>query len=159
MQKFENFLYKLLCYTCGLLILGMTLLIFGQVLCRYVMNNSLTWSEEIGRYMFVWITFVGLPVALKYGAHVSIDLLLKKTSGKFHLAVLTINAAVTALLGVLIFYSGIKLFNLGIGQVSSALQLPMQYVYSVIPFSGLALCFFAVTVYLDQRRKLAQGER
>ena len=67
MLKFENALYNILKYCCGILILAMTLLIFWQVVCRYVMNNSLTWSEELGRYFFVWITFIGLPVALKYG--------------------------------------------------------------------------------------------
>lgn len=159
MLKFENALYNILKYCCGILILAMTLLIFWQVVCRYAMNNSLTWSEELGRYFFVWITFIGLPVALKYGAHVSIDLLLKKTHGRFHLAILTINAAVTAVLGILICWSGVRLFFVGIGQISSAMQLPMQYVYAVIPFSGLALCFFAVTVFIEERRKFLAGDK
>ena len=76
MKNFEQKLYSVLSNLCGILIFVMTILIFTQVVCRYVMHNSLTWSEELGRYLFVWITFVGLPVALKAGAHVAIDLFL-----------------------------------------------------------------------------------
>lgn len=157
MKAFENWLYKILSYLCGLLILAMTVLIFWQVVCRYAFNNSLTWSEELGRYIFIWLTFIGLPVAMKTGSHVAIDLLLKKTSGKFHLSILTINFIATVVLAVVIFYSGIRLFAVGIGQISSAMQLPMQYVYSIIPLSGLALLFFTITVYIEQYRKI-KGE-
>lgn len=158
MFKFEELLYKFLSYVCGFLILAMTLLIFWQVFCRYVMNNSLTWSEELGRYIFVWITFIGTPVALKHGSHVAIDLLLQKVHGKVHTLILAVNYLIMAIIGILICYSGIKLFSVGIGQISSAMQLPMQYVYSIIPFSGLALCFFAVTGFLHEHQKLTKGE-
>lgn len=159
MKIFEQKLYSVLSNLCGILIFAMTILIFTQVVCRYVMHNSLTWSEELGRYLFVWITFVGLPVALKAGAHVAIDLLLKKTKGRFHIAILTINAVATAILGIVIFYSGIRLVLLGVGQISSAMQLPMQYVYTIIPVSGLLLLFFTVTVYLEERAKALQGDK
>ena len=158
MQSFENALYKFLDYACAFLILALTLLIFWQVVARYVMNNSLTWSEELGRYMFVWITFVGLPAALKAGAHVAIDLLLKKTHGAFHMTILTVNAVATFLIGLVICVSGCRLVALGVGQISSAMQIPMQYVYVIIPVSGLCLAFFAVTEYFHERARLSRGE-
>ena len=158
MDKIENALYKVLSYICGILIFAMTVLIFSQVVCRYVMNNSLTWSEELGRYIFVWITFIGLPVALKAKAHVALDLLLKKVHGKTYLILLTINAIFTSILSIVIFYSGLKLVLLGVGQISSAIQLPMQYVYIVIPFSGLLLLFFTIRVFLEERANLLKDE-
>lgn len=158
MKKFENGLYKIMEYATGILILVMALLIFVQVVFRYIMNDSLTWSEELGRYIFVWITFIGTPVALKYGAQVAIDLLLLKTKGKFHMAIFTINSVVTALLGLVICYSGTRLFLLGQGQISSAMQIPMHYVYAIIPVSGLVLCFFAFTMLLDEWKKFQKGE-
>lgn len=154
MDKIELILYKSLAYLCGLLILAMTLLIFSQVVCRYVMNNSLTWSEELGRYIFVWITFVGLPVALKAKAHVALDLLLKRTKGKFHLTILTINTILTIFLSIVIFYSGFKLINVGIGQISSAMQIPMQYVYSIIPISGALLLLFSITCFFHELKNI-----
>lgn len=158
MLRVERFFYKVLSYLCGLLILAMALLIFWQVICRYLMNNSLTWSEELGRYIFVWITFIGLPVALKRGAHVAIDLLLKKSKGHFHMAILIINYTIIGAIGLLIAYSGIRLFQVGVGQISSAMLVPMQYVYIIIPFSGLMLAFFALTTFLEERRKFLKGE-
>ena len=144
MQSFENALYKFLSYACAFLILAMTLLIFWQVVARYVMNDSLTWSEEIGRYMFVWITFVGLPAALKAGAHVAIDLLLKKTHGAFHMSILTVNAIATCFIGIVICYSGIRLTVLGVGQISSALQIPMQVYYAGVPVCGVLMILYSI---------------
>lgn len=158
MDKFENGLYKVLALVCGCLILAMTVLIFWQVVCRYVFNNSLTWSEELGRYIFAWITFIGLPVALRAKAHVALDLLLKKLHGKAKLTVLTINAVLTAVLALVICYSGYRLTLLGVGQISSAIQIPMQYVYCIIPVSGLLLLFFTVRIYLRERQELLHAE-
>ncbi len=155
MAVLENVLYKILSYLCGVLIFAMTVLIFVQVICRYAMNDSLTWSEEIGRFIFVWITFLGLPVALKAKAHVALDLLLKKTSGAFHRTLLIINAILTAVLASAIFYSGLQLVKLGSRQKSSALMIPMDYVYLVIPIGGILLLFFTITVFIREFKAAA----
>ena len=126
MYKLESQVYKLLCILCGLLILAMTFLIFAQVLCRYIFDNSLTWSEELGRYIFIWITFLGLPAALEAKAHVALDLLLKKLKGKAYRTVVTINMVLTSLLALVITVSGVNLFFLGMGQSSSALMLSID---------------------------------
>ena len=55
----EEKLYKLLKTFSFLLMLTMVVIIFAQVLARYAFSNSLSWSEEIGRYLFVWMSFIG----------------------------------------------------------------------------------------------------
>src|SRR5215217_5315414 len=46
---------------------------FLQVLFRYVLGSSLTWSEELSRYVFVWIIFIGVSVATRRGEHILVD--------------------------------------------------------------------------------------
>ena len=62
-------------YLLILLTITISLLIFAQVICRYVFNYSLYWSEELGRYTLIWITFLGASVGFKRKAHVGVDFL------------------------------------------------------------------------------------
>ena len=58
---------------CCLLLLSMTLVVSLQVVCRYLLGASLTWSEEFARYSLVWITFLGGSIALKKKAHMGLQ--------------------------------------------------------------------------------------
>lgn len=55
------------------LLAGMTLVLGIQIFCRFVLNNSLTWSEELARFMFIWSTFLSIGFCLKEGISLKID--------------------------------------------------------------------------------------
>ena len=59
-------------------LLLMVVLVFGNVVLRYVFNSSITLSEEISRWLFVWITFMGAVVALREHAHLGTDALVSR---------------------------------------------------------------------------------
>ena len=61
----------------ALLMAAMVAVISAQVWCRFVLNDPLAWSEEAGRYLFVWISFMGAAAGVRYQAHLGIDLLQK----------------------------------------------------------------------------------
>lgn len=123
---------------------AMMSIIFAQVIARYGFHHSLTWSEEVGRYIFVWISFLGMAAAFKSGAHVALDLMLKHLQGVSRKTLELVNGTLIVVLSSAIFYSGLKLFFLGMRQKSPALKLPMHWVYVVVPASGLILLYFAV---------------
>ena len=56
-----------------LLMAAMTVLVFANVVSRYLLNYSLIWVEELTRYMMVWVGFVGSGLVLRYGAHIAVD--------------------------------------------------------------------------------------
>ena len=64
---------RLLVLIASLLIAATVSLTFGQVVLRYLFNNPQTWAEEIGRYLFVWITFLGAAVAFRRDTHIRVD--------------------------------------------------------------------------------------
>jgi TRAP-type C4-dicarboxylate transport system permease small subunit len=55
------------------LMAGMAVLVFANVVSRYVLNYSIVWVEEITRYMMVWVGFLGSGLVLRYGAHIAVD--------------------------------------------------------------------------------------
>lgn len=144
MEKLDRALCAALRWSCAGLMLAMTLLIFSQVVARYVFHQSLTWSEEIGRYIFVWMSFLGLALAVKAKAHVALDVLLKSLRGGAKKAVALVNGVCVAALAAALTYSGLRLLEFGGRQRSAALELPMDAVYAVIPVSGALLLYFVV---------------
>ena len=123
---------------------SMMTIIFSQVVARYVMHHSLSWSEEVGRYIFVWITFLGMAAAFKGGAHVALDILIKMLKGTPRKTLELVNGVLMTVLSSALLMGGIKLLNLGMRQYSPALKIPMYLVYIVIPLSALILLYFSL---------------
>ena len=71
-QKYNNFEERLL---IGSLFFNV-LLIFSQILMRTIFNYSLSWTEELSRYIFIWQTWLGTSIALKYKQHIRVEILI-----------------------------------------------------------------------------------
>ena len=75
MKKVDEFVYKAICWACSGLMFSMMLLICAQVFYRYVLTAPLPWSEELGRYIFIWMSFLGIAAAYYKGRHMAFDLI------------------------------------------------------------------------------------
>lgn len=144
MDKFDKLIQTLLLWVIGALIFAMMGVTFSQVLARYVLANSLSWSEEVGRYIFVWITFLGMAAAFQARAHIALDFMVALLPAKFSNKLVVFNTLLVAIVGFAMLMGGLNLMKFGLNQRSAALGLPMYVVYSVIPFSGLILFYFAL---------------
>lgn len=106
-------------------------LIFTQVIMRYCFGNSITWSEELARYLFVWLMWLGVSYAARNRTHLRITMIRDKLPPKgaywMEFAVIIIWLC----FGIFVVIKGISIVQsvAGYGQVSAALQLPMQYAY------------------------------
>ena len=75
MDKVEKVILKLMGWFLSILIFIMTMDIFAAVIVRYVLHTALNFSEELGRYLFVWIVFIGMARCVAEDKHVALDLL------------------------------------------------------------------------------------
>lgn len=113
-------------------------LIFVQVIMRYVFNNSLSWSEELARYIFIWQIWLGTGVGIRMKEQIRVEILVKKLSPA---GAKWLNAiALTILLGFCVFLviNGYQLVMkiAGRNALSTALKIPLSYVYLSLPFSS-----------------------
>jgi TRAP-type C4-dicarboxylate transport system permease small subunit len=138
----EKNLYKLLKVVCFLLMLAMVLVIFVQVLARYAFSNSLSWSEELGRYLFVWMTFIGSAIAVRNRLHVSLDMFVSHLPGQLQKVCLLISYVSMAIFTAVLIYGGYRFVVRGSQQISAAMQIPMYYVYLVLPVGGGLIFFY-----------------
>jgi TRAP-type transport system small permease protein len=62
----------------ALLLAVMAAIVAAEVFCRYILNASLAWSEELSRYLFIWVSFLGAVIALVRGTHIGVDSLVRR---------------------------------------------------------------------------------
>lgn len=78
MSRLVDAYFTLLKILCALLLAGMVVLVFGNVVLRYGFNSGITLSEEVSRWMFVWLTFLGSIIALRERGHLGVDALVRR---------------------------------------------------------------------------------
>lgn len=120
----------------------MTIVVGSQVVLRYVFDSPLPWGEEVTRYMFVYLIFLGAASGIHYGIHVSIDVLVRRLPGRSGQYVDVAARAVVALFLVFLFWYGLQLSLRTMGQDSPALGIPIGLAYLAIPLGALLGLFF-----------------
>jgi C4-dicarboxylate transporter DctQ subunit len=138
---------------CCVMVLIMTLVVATQVICRYLLGASLTWSEEASRYLLIWITFLGGSIAFKRGMHTGFDAVVRALSPQARRAarLVTLLAIVTFL--VIAGLKGMQLALFNMAQRSPAMRLPMGTVYLAIPTGCLLMLVYAADQLVHLVRK------
>ena len=145
----EKRLYAFLKFVCFGLMFLMVSIIFMQVLARYLFGNSLSWSEEIGRYIFVWMTFIGSAVAVRNKLHVNLDMFVSRFPAPLKKLCLIISYASMLIFTLVLIYGGYRFVMRGSQQMSAALQIPMHYVYLVLPLGGGLILFYLLKNFYE----------
>jgi|SRR5699024_120154 len=135
-------------YVSSVLLLIFSTLCIIQVVMRYVFNNSLTWSEELSRYAFVWFVYASASYAVRYQRHVKFNFLVTFCQRHFKSPIYgEIIKLIALLLWIsflvfLIFFS-FRLVNnqFRFGQVSPANHIPMFLVYLGLPLGAMLMTF------------------
>lgn len=117
-----------------------TILIFGNVVFRFF-GYGTSWSEELIRYLIIWLTFIGASVCVRENEHVSIDLLPEFLSEfwKKILSLFVNTVAIIFLLFITKFSLELVEFSFGRGQIASALGIPMYIVYLCVPIGAMLM--------------------
>lgn len=133
---------------CALLA-AISVLGLWQVVTRFVFNQPSSWTEEAMRRMLVWCVMLGIVLAFRRGALVSVDLALRTSTGKWRTAIRGfITGSALAYLGVLLWF-GLDLTWRVRFQSFAALELSMAWAYAALPVGAL-LCMLAVVAnHLD----------
>lgn len=139
------------------LILAITIIICAGVFYRYILNDALSWSEELSKFLMVWMTFTGAPIALRQGGHVAIEILPGALPPRLRQLLLLVTfAIILALMGVFVHQGWVFAWNART-QVAATLGggFSMIWVFLAIPVGGLLMGLVAVELMLRAIRGVA----
>ncbi len=149
MKKLISIYNKLEEYFLVYTMILMVIIVFVQVIFRYILNNSLSWSEELVRYIFIWQVWLGASLGMRINEHIRVDMFVKLLPNvpQKILGILT-DLLVLAFYIFLIVYGFKYLQNVIAKDMNStALKLPLAYVYASLPVGSVIIALrYAVLV-------------
>lgn len=154
-MKLTAYVEKLLEGASCLLLALMSIIVFFNVVARYVFAKAFPWTEEISLFMFTWIIFIGALLAFKRHRHLGIDLLINvlPVIGR-KVAALLSNILVGCCLLVLL-EGGVNYYFQTVIWPAPATQIPYGYINAIIPFSAF---FMLLLLIKDSIRLFAKGK-
>ena len=136
----------------ALFVLGLTMavVVCTQVFFRYVVNDSLFWSEEVARYLLVWLTFLGTTCAYYRGVHPRIESFGMLLAPKVRKGTRMLVHLVSLALFMLLIVYGVQFSHFVRFQISPALNVPKWAITAIIPFSGVILCVHNLRLIMEE---------
>lgn len=126
---------------------ALVLCVVWQVFSRYVLNTPSTITDELARFLMIWVGLLGAAYTVGAQRHLAIDLLASVISSRKQILLgIVINALIFLFSGLVIVTGGLRLIDktLSTAQVSAAMQIPMGYVYFILPLCGAVMMFYAL---------------
>ena len=150
---YHRFLIWLLVGTVAILVIPVTL----QILSRFTgLIPSYIWTEELARFMFIWMVMIGAMIGVREGTHFEVDVLPKL--GVRANALVRIVSHVFVLVFALVFvWWGIAFTHFGWDQLSEIAELPMWMIFIAWPIAGLTWVVFIGEAFVANLRILREG--
>ncbi|MCC8025194.1 MAG: TRAP transporter small permease [Clostridium sp.] len=133
MNQMMDKLFKGIDYFTGILTGLMVLFVFLNVVLRTVFNSGLTWSEELARYLFVYVTYIGAISAMRSNAHLGVDTLLSRVKPRTQRVMYVMSQALIAVIMCILVRGAYKMVLQNTQSKTAALGIP----YSVLYFGGI----------------------
>jgi TRAP-type C4-dicarboxylate transport system permease small subunit len=129
MNRFFDFTCKAIEYMIAACMAGMVVLVFGNVLLRYGFNSGITLSEELSRWLFVWMTFLGAIVALRKHEHLGTDMLIGRLGPVGKKICLGISQLLMMFICVLLFQGAYEQAVINWSSTSAVMEASLSWVY------------------------------
>jgi TRAP-type transport system small permease protein len=153
-SKISSFSNKLLNIAIAFSLAAMSIAVFGNVVLRYVFNSGLTWSEEISRYLFVWMVFLGAIAALKDKMHLGVDIVVNALPKRLQKVVFLISNAIVLYLLWLVLQGSWKMTILNMNSTGPATGMPLSYLYGI----GIVSSIWMMILIISSLFKAIRGK-
>lgn len=146
MGKAIDLFFKLLELLVVLAMVAMVIMVFGNVVLRYGFNSGITVSDEMSRYCFIWLTYIGAMIAMREKGHLGVDTLVKHLPVMGKKVCLFLSEALMLLCNGLFILGTWKMHELQVTNVSPVVGLSMIWVYGIGYVVGGVMAVFNLNV-------------
>lgn len=144
---------KVLEWSLIVLMAANVLNVLWQVFTRFIVRDPSSFTEELARYLLIWVGLLGASYASGHKMHLAIDILVERLKGKSRaLAELSVQSLVFLFALFVMVIGGLRLVivTLTLNQISAALQIKLGFVYLVVPLSGALIMFYAFAAIIEK---------
>jgi TRAP-type transport system small permease protein len=152
LNRIGQVLEKLVIYTVLLLLAVLISLVFLQVVLRFVFSSGMVWAEELDRYIFVWLMFLGITMGVYQQKHIAITVIADRM-GRFSKTLQLVVHLITGLFFAILLWQGYQFMMVSVSGMASVLPINLGVIYSIIPVSSLLAIVFLIVVITNGRKE------
>ena len=157
LEKTKLALDRVLGVMLAVLMAALVIDVVWQVFTRFAMPQPSSFTDELARFLLIWVGLLGSAYAVGQRMHLAIDLISERLTPRRRQAMgIVIELTVLSFAVGVLLVGGWELVSLTLllGQTSAALGVPLGYVYSVLPLSGAIMSFYAIVAIVEHTRAL-----
>jgi TRAP-type C4-dicarboxylate transport system permease small subunit len=135
----------------------MVLNVTWQVASRFIFQDPSSFTDELSRYLLIWVGMLGSAYVAGKNEHLAIDILINKLKGNAQIKLLMfiqLLILIFALFVMVLGGSNLVYITFVLGQKSATLQLPLSFIYGIIPFSGLLIIYYEIVTIIQLIKSL-----
>ena len=136
---------------------GMVISILLAIISRFIIKIPIPWTEELSRYLMIWMAFIAGGLGLKRGVHVGINFVVQRIPEKASKWVRLITNIALLIFFLVLIIEGFHLTILVAGQMSPVLRVSMAWVYSSLPVGATLFTFFVIQSVVEDLRGLCKN--
>ena len=135
-----------------LLVFALCVDVFAAVVLRYVFHRSLGFYDELARFLFVWMSFLGAATGVKRHGHFGVTFVVERLSPAMRRALAVFSTLAMLLFAGLLVAKGLTMVRLTASQLSPAMEIPISYLYAPVPIAGLLMIVYLLPHLARQLR-------
>ena len=158
MEKFNKYIDKIIFTLIAISFIILILSCVLQVFTRFILNNSLSWTEELSRYAFIWSNFLGAIFCTKKGTHAIVTIITDSLEKKKKIILNIVINLIVAIINLIVIVYGFNVAYAVRTQLSPALRVSMSFVYGAAPFSALFILYYSLFNIIKDYKNFIQEE-
>lgn len=123
---------------------ALVLLTLFSVLSRFLLKLPISFSEEVGRFLFIWMSYLGAAITMRKNEHIKLDLFLGKLSPRAYAILQAVVFTLIAVFCIVLGWEGTSLLQVAFMQTAPVSRIPLGVVYAIIPFSALCMALYSI---------------
>ena len=148
--RFNDAMNKVFGYFLAFVLAFMIVIIFWQVIARYVVGSSLSWSEELSRFLMIFLVLIGSSIALRDGKLIAVEVVQDALKGNAKKCLKIIAQLISIVFYVILIKYGMEVANSFGNQVAPGTRISMYFIYLSLPIGGLLLLMNSITCILEE---------
>ncbi len=145
---FSDFLERVVEIVGITLLVLMVITIGVQVFCRYFLNFTPSWSEDLSLLFMIWFSFLGIALGVKRDTHLSIEFFFNRLSKNFQRFITDFNYILILFFSYILFTRGIILVRMTLNSKMPSLKVPTSVLYIVIPIMSVIIIIFLIQKFI-----------
>lgn len=149
-KKINDILNKVLLVIALTMLAAMVIIIIVQVFSRQLFSYTPSWSEELSKLLFVWVSFLGIAYGFSARLHIALGLIVDRFSDTVQAIFDYFSKILIVLLSVAMIYYGLRFTILMGNSTMPGTGLPSSFLYAAIPVSGFFLLIFGINLFFEK---------